>query len=260
MRNREFDYRASAREAELEAEVRAARDGDVVAARSFMNRVYNWMAVGLALTGVIAYGISEYMMANQPRLSASGEFTGGSILWSPTAMLVLILLEFGLVIWISAGINKMSAGMASGLFLLYAAINGVTLAPIFLVYTQGSIATTFFACAGTFLVTSIFGYVTRMDLSGLGGLCMLGLFGIIIASLINFFTQSEGLDIIITYIGVFVFIGLTAWDTQKLRQLGGITGPDSVTLSKYVILGALTLYLDFINLFLMLLRLFGDRK
>ena len=260
MRNREFDYRASAREAELEAEVRAARDGDVVAARSFMNRVYNWMAVGLALTGVIAYGISEYMMANQPRLSASGEFTGGSILWSPTAMLVLILLEFGLVIWISAGINKMSAGMASGLFLLYAAINGVTLAPIFLVYTQGSIATTFFACAGTFLVTSIFGYVTRMDLSGLGGLCMLGLFGIIIASLINFFTQSEGLDMIITYVGVFVFIGLTAWDTQKLRQLGGITGPDSVTLSKYVILGALTLYLDFINLFLMLLRLFGDRK
>ena len=256
----DFDYRASAREAELEAEARAARDGDVVAARSFMNRVYNWMAVGLALTGVIAYGISEYMMANQPRLSASGEFTGGSILWSPTAMLVLILLEFGLVIWISAGINKMSAGMASGLFLLYAAINGVTLAPIFLVYTQGSIATTFFACAGTFLVTSIFGYVTRMDLSGLGGLCMLGLFGIIIASLINFFTQSEGLDIIITYIGVFVFIGLTAWDTQKLRQLGGITGPDSVTLSKYVILGALTLYLDFINLFLMLLRLFGDRK
>ena len=260
MRNREFDYRASARKAELEAEVRAARDGDVVAARSFMNRVYNWMAVGLALTGVIAYGISEYMMANQPRLSASGEFTGGSILWSPTAMLVLILLEFGLVIWISAGINKMSAGLASGLFLLYAAINGVTLAPIFLVYTQGSIATTFFACAGTFLVTSIFGYVTRMDLSGLGGLCMLGLFGIIIASLINFFTQSEGLDMIITYIGVFVFIGLTAWDTQKLRQLGGITGPDSVTLSKYVILGALTLYLDFINLFLMLLRLFGDRK
>ena len=256
----EFDYRASARKAELEAEVRAARDGDVVAARSFMNRIYNWMAVGLALTGVIAYGISEYMMANQPRLSASGEFTGGSILWSPTAMLVLILLEFGLVIWISAGINKMSAGMASGLFLLYAAINGVTLAPIFLVYTQGSIATTFFACAGTFLVTSIFGYVTRMDLSGLGGLCMMGLFGIIIASLINFFTQSEGLDIIITYIGVFVFIGLTAWDTQKLRQLGGITGPDSVTLSKYVILGALTLYLDFINLFLMLLRLFGDRK
>lgn len=260
MRNREFDYRASARKAELEAEVRAARDGDVVAARSFMNRVYNWMAVGLALTGVIAYGISEYMMANQPRLSASGEFTGGSILWSPTAMLVLILLEFGLVIWISAGINKMSAGLASGLFLLYAAINGVTLAPIFLVYTQGSIATTFFACAGTFLVTSIFGYVTRMDLSGLGGLCMLGLFGIIIASLINFFTQSEGLDMIITYVGVFVFIGLTAWDTQKLRQLGGITGPDSVTLSKYVILGALTLYLDFINLFLMLLRLFGDRK
>lgn len=256
---RDYNYHDSVREAELEAEARVARDGDVVAARSFMNRVYNWMAVGLALTGVIAYGISEYMMANQPRPSASG-LVGGSILWSPMAMLVLILLEFGLVIWISAGINKMSAGLASGLFLLYAAINGVTLAPIFLIYTHGSIATTFFACAGTFLVTSIFGYVTRMDLSGLGGLCMMGLFGIIIASLINFFTQSEGLYMIITYIGVFVFIGLTAWDTQKLRQLGGITGPDSVTLSKYVILGALTLYLDFINLFLMLLRLFGDRK
>ena len=257
---RDYNYHDSVREAELEAEARVARDGDVVAARSFMNRVYNWMAVGLALTGVIAYGISAYMMANKPRLSDSGELVGGSILWSSTAMLVLILLEFGLVIWISAGINKMSAGLASGLFLLYAVINGVTLAPIFLIYTQGSIATTFFACAGTFLVTSIFGYVTRMDLSGLGGLCMMGLFGIIIAFLINLFTQSEGLDMIITYIGVFVFIGLTAWDTQKLRQLGGITGPDSVTLSKYVILGALTLYLDFINLFLMLLRLFGDRK
>ena len=260
MRDRNFDYRASAREAELEAEARTVRDGDVIAARSFMNRIYNWMAVGLALTGGIAYGVYEYMMANRPHVNLAGELTGGSILWSPTAMLVLILLEFGLVIWISAGINKMSAGMASGLFLLYAAINGVTLAPIFLIYTQGSIATTFFACAGTFLVTSIFGYVTRMDLSGLGGLCMMGLFGIIIASLINFFTQSEGLAMIITYVGVFVFIGLTAWETQKLRQLGGITGPDSVTLSKYVILGALTLYLDFINLFLMLLRLFGDRK
>lgn len=260
MSDRNFDYRESARQAELEAQEREIRDGDVIAARSFMNRVYNWMAVGLALTGVIAYGVYEYMMANKPTVSSSGELVGGSILWSSTAMLVLVLVEFGLVIWISAGINKMSAGLASVLFLAYAALNGVTLAPIFLVYTTGSIATTFFACAGTFLVTSIFGYVTRMDLSGLGGICTMGLFGIIIASLINFFTQSEGLQMIITYVGVFVFIGLTAWDTQKLRQIGGITGPDSVTLSKYVILGALTLYLDFINLFLMLLRIFGDRK
>ena len=210
--------------------------------------VYWWMTFALLISGVAAWAVGT-----SPELSRK-------LVTSPGLCIVLFLVEIGLVIWISAGINKMSAGLASGLFLLYAAINGVTLAPIFLAYTQGSIATTFFACAGTFLVTSIFGYVTRMDLSGLGGLCMLGLFGIIIASLINFFTQSEGLAMIVTYIGVFVFIGLTAWDTQKLRQLGGITGPDSVTLSKYVILGALTLYLDFINLFLMLLRLFGDRK
>ncbi len=255
-----YDYHESVRQAEMEAEARIVRDGDVVAARSFMNRIYNWMAAGLALTGVIAYGISEYMMTARPYLNSAGEAVGGSVLWNPTVMLVLVLLEFGLVIWISAGINRMSAGLASGLFLLYAAINGVTLAPIFLVYTQASIATAFFACAGTFLVTSIFGYVTRMDLSGLGGLCMMGLWGIIIATLVNIFMKSEGLDMIITYVGVFVFIGLTAWDTRKLRQIGGITGPDSVTLSKFVILGALTLYLDFINLFLMLLRLFGDRK
>ncbi len=235
---------------------------DQAGARTFMNRIYNWMAGGLALTGVISYLIFQLMMENKPVTDPlTGAMSGGSVLWSPGFMLFMVLAELGLVMWLSFGINKMSPQTAGICFLAYAAINGVTLAPIFLLYTHSAIYAAFFTCAGTFAVTSIVGYVTKMDLSGVGSFCMMGLIGLIIASLVNMFVKSAEFDKFLTYIGVFIFIGLTAWDTQKLKQLGGYMGETqgSDMFRKYAILGALTLYLDFINLFLMLLRLFGRR-
>lgn len=247
-----------------DSEVISHEEDGAVSARTFLNRVYNWMAAGLAITGVVAYGVFQQMMASKPAIDSSGTMTGGSLFWSPGLMLVLILAEFGLVLWLSLGIRKMAPLTAGICFLLYATLSGVTLAPIFLLYTKSAIYSAFFTCAGTFAATSLFGYLTRMDLSGVGSFCFMGLIGIIIASVVNFFLKSQGLDLFITYIGVFVFIGLTAWDTQKLKQLGGILGsgefsgtPES---RKYAIIGALQLYLDFINLFLMLLRIFGNRN
>lgn len=249
----------------------AARDSEVMpgeaetaaSARTFLNRVYNWMSAGLALTGGVAYWVFRQMMANQPVRDLSGAVSGGSVFWSPGLMLALIVAELALVFWLSFGIRKMRPVTAGLCFLAYAALSGVTLAPVFLMYTKSAIYGAFFTCAGTFAVTSLFGYLTRMDLSGIGSFCAMGLIGILIASVVNLFLKSTGLDSIITYIGVFVFIGLTAWDTQKLKQLGGILGsgefsgtPES---RKYAIIGALQLYLDFINLFLMLLRIFGNR-
>jgi len=237
---------------------------DADASRTFLNRVYNWMAGGLAITGIIAYLIAQTMMENAPVIVNRAVVKEGSFLWSPGFMLLMVLVEFGLVIWLSAGINKMQPMTAGICFLLYAAVSGVTLAPIFIVYTESSIYGAFFAAAGTFAAVSLFGYITKKDLSGVGSFCFMALIGIVIASLINLFVKSEGFDKIISYIGVFVFIGLTAWDTQKLKQMGGIVGGEGMAYSdmfhKYAILGALTLYLDFINLFLMLLRLFGNRR
>lgn len=179
-------------------------------------------------------------------------------------MLVMVLVEFGLVIWLSAGVNKMNPMVAGISFLAFSVVNGITLAPIFFCYTQSAIYSAFFTCAGMFAVTSIFGYITRADLTGVGSFCMMGLFGIIIATIVNWFMKSEGLDTFIAYAGVFIFLGLTAWDTQKLKQAGGYLGSDEMEgtdyFHKFAILGALELYLDFINLFLMLLRLFGRSR
>lgn len=234
---------------------------DAEASHTFLNRVYNWMAGGLAITGIVAYLVAQSMMANPPNRLTGSE---GSIFWSPGFMLLMILVELGLVIWLSAGIRRMQPLTAGICFLLYAAVSGVALAPVFLTYTASAVYGAFFASAGTFAAVSIYGYVTKSDLSGVGSFCYMALIGIIIASLINLFLRSEGFDKVISYIGVFVFIGLTAWDTQKLKQMGGIVGNEGMAYSpefhKYAILGALSLYLDFINLFLMLLRLFGGRS
>ncbi len=239
----------------------AEQESDQASARTFMNRIYNWMAGGLAITGVISYLVYQLMLESQPMVNAAGQVVGGGILWSSGFMFVMILAELGLVMWLSFGINKMEPATAGICFLLYAALNGVTLAPIFLVYTHSAIYAAFFTCAGMFAVTSIAGYITKMDLSGIGSFCMMGLIGLVIASLVNMFLKSDGFNQFLTYIGVFIFLGLTAWDTQKLKQMGGYMGEQqgSGTFRKYAILGALTLYLDFINLFLMLLRLFGRR-
>jgi FtsH-binding integral membrane protein len=167
-----------------------------------------------------------------------------------------------MVFAISGMVNRMSAGTATSLFVIYSALNGVTLSFIFLAYTRTSIVSTFFICAGTFIGCSIYGWATKKDLTSWGGFLMMGLIGIIIASLVNIFIHSSAMSVIISYIGVFVFVGLTAYDTQKIKNMAMTqpAGLDNAVVRKGAILGALSLYLDFINLFLMLLRIFGQTR
>ncbi len=227
-----------------------ARPRTEIMVNDFVRSVYNWMAIGLAVTGFLAYYV-----ANSPALVQL-------IFENRLIFFGLIIGELGLVIAISAAINRMSAGTATSLFVLYSALNGVTLSFIFLLYTQASIISTFFICAGTFAACSIYGWTTKKDLTSMGGFFRMGLIGIIIASLVNMFIQSSALHYVISYIGVLVFVGLTAYDTQKLKNMA-LTQPaglDGSVTRKATILGALTLYLDFINLFLFLLRIFGQGK
>jgi uncharacterized protein len=217
---------------------------------SFIRSVYNWMALGLALTGFVAYFVahSQTLM----RL----------IYGNPMSIIILFVAELGLVIYLSARIQRLEASTATGLFMLYAALNGATLSFIFIVYSGTSIASTFFVCAATFVACSIYGMTTQRDLTSMGSFMMMGLIGIIIASLVNIFLKSSAMTMIISYIGVLVFVGLTAYDTQKLKHMA-LTQPaglDAGVVRKGTILGALTLYLDFINLFLMLLRIFGNSR
>ena len=216
----------------------------------YVRSVYNWMGIGLALTGFVAY----YVSTNESLLRL--------IFGNPLILMVLIIAELGLVFAIAGMVNRMSAGTATALFVIYSGLNGVTLSSIFLVYVQASIVSTFFICAATFIACSIYGWTTKRDLTSLGGFMMMGLIGIIIASLVNLFIQSNSVSMIISYIGVFVFVGLTAYDTQKIKNMA-MTQPanlDGAVVRKGAILGALSLYLDFINLFLMLLSIFGQRR
>ena len=226
-----------------------ARPTTDVLVNNFIRSVYNWMAVGLALTGCVAFYVSTNV--NILRLIAG-----------PMIQIVLFIAVIGLVVSISRMVNRISAGTATGLFVVYSALMGVLLAPIFIVYTQASIASTFFICAGTFVACSIYGWTTKRDLTSVGGFLTMGLIGIIIASLVNMFIRSSAMHYIIGYIGVIVFVGLTAYDTQKLKDMAR-TQPadlDGAVVRKGAILGALSLYLDFINLFLMLLRIFGQGR
>jgi len=216
----------------------------------YVRSVYNWMGIGLALTGFVAYYVS------------TSESLLRLIFGNPLILMVLIIAELGLVFAIAGMVNRMSAGTATALFVIYSGLNGVTLSSIFLVYVQASIVSTFFICAATFIACSIYGWTTKRDLTSLGGFMMMGLIGIIIASLVNLFIQSNSVSMIISYIGVFVFVGLTAYDTQKIKNMA-MTQPanlDGAVVRKGAILGALSLYLDFINLFLMLLSIFGQRR
>jgi len=221
-----------------------------VRVNEFIRSVYNWMAIGLALTGFIAYYI-----ANTPALI--NMIMGNQILFFG-----LIIAELALVFTISARVHRMKASTATALFVLYSSLNGATLSFIFLVYTRASIATTFFVCAGTFIACSIYGWTTKRDLTSMGGFLMMGLIGIIIASVVNIFIRSSAMHMIISYIGVLVFVGLTAYDTQNLKTMA-VSQPADVgatAVRRGAILGALKLYLDFINLFLMLLRILGNRE
>lgn len=221
-----------------------------VLVNSFIRSVYNWMAIGLALTGVIAY------------FTAHNEAMRSLIFGNPMVFFALIIAELGLVFYLSARIKNMQASTATALFVLYAALNGVTLSFIFLVYTSTSISSVFFICSATFVACSIYGMTTKRDLTSMGGFLFMGLIGIVIASVVNMFVQSSAMFMLISYVGVLVFVGLTAYDTQKLKQMA-LTQPADAGASvvrKGAILGALSLYLDFINLFIMLLRIFGERR
>lgn len=218
---------------------------------SFVNRVYGWMSAGLVISGIIAYLIGTDPNMTQKLIENPGMVWGA------------LIGEFVLVLILSAGINKMSAAVATGCYVLFAALTGVTLSLIFLRYSMASIATTFFVTSLTFGVMSVYGYVTKRDLTSIGNLCFMALIGMIIASVVNMFIGSSALYWGVTYVGILIFVGLTAYDTQKIKEMSMALGNElssSETGKKYAIMGALALYLDFINLFLLLLRIFGGNR
>lgn len=214
-----------------------------------MRKVYVWMTLALLITGVTSYGV-----ATSPGL-VMAIATNKMLFWG------LIIAEFALVIGISSAINKLSLSMATLMFVLYSVINGAVLSFIFLAYTMTSIANVFFITAGTFAVMAVIGYTTKKDLTSLGKILMMALVGLIIATVVNvFFIKSTGFDLIVSYVGVLVFVGLTAYDSQKIKQMLMTAEDTGETAQKMALLGALSLYLDFINLFLYLLRIFGKRN
>jgi len=214
----------------------------------FLAKVFNWMAIGLAVTGGVAYVTAESGIVRA--------------LVSSPLFLILVLAELGLVFFLSARIEKLQPGTATGLFLGYSILNGLTLSTIFLAYTHASIAGTFLVTAGMFGAMAVYGMVTKRDLSGVGSFMFMGLIGILLASVVNIFLQSSVLYWAISAIGVLVFVGLTAYDVQKIKNIGeeGIMQQGEAAIRKGSIIGALALYLDFINLFLMLLRFFGGSR
>lgn len=213
-----------------------------------MRKVYVWMTLALVITGVTAYGV-----ATSPGLMMAIA-TNKLLFWG------LIIAEFGLVLTVSAAINKLSLTTATMLFVLYSVINGATLSFIFAVYTMSSIASVFFITAGTFAVMAFIGYTTKKDLTSMGKILLMALIGIIIATVVNIFLKSTGLEMIVSYLGVLIFVGLTAFDSQKIKQMLLMAPDAGEGAQKLALLGALSLYLDFVNLFIYLLRIFGRRE
>ncbi len=227
--------------------------------RAHMIRVYNYMAAGVALTGVVAWLTFQLAVVT----NASGAIVAltpfGQALFGSPLMWVLVLAPLALVFFLSFRVGHMQAGTARTLFFVYAGLLGVSLATIFMVYTAASITRVFFISAATFGALSLWGYTTRRDLAGMGAFMMMGLFGIIIAMLVNIFLKSTALDWAVSIIGVVVFAGLTAWDTQKIKEFYDPMD-DGTVAGRKAVMGALSLYLDFVNIFLFLLRLMGDRR
>ena len=213
-----------------------------------MRKVYVWMSLALVLTGVTAYGV-----ATSPGV-LNAIFTNQILFWG------LVIAEFVLVIGISAAINKLSLTTATLMFVLYSVINGAVMSSIFLIYTMSSIASVFFITAGTFAVMAFIGYTTKKDLTSMGKILFMALIGIIIATIVNIFLKSSGLEMIVSYLGVLIFVGLTAYDSQKIKNMLLMAPDAGEGAQKLALLGALTLYLDFINLFIYLLRIFGRRE
>jgi FtsH-binding integral membrane protein len=222
--------------------------------RAHMLRVYNFMTIGLVLTGAVAWAVANTSLGT---LFFTFTATGGATLsifgW------IALIAPFALVLLLSFGINRMSTGTAQLVFWVYAALMGVALAPILMLYTGASIAKVFFITAATFGGMSLWGYTTRRDLSGMGSFLMMGVIGLVVAMIVNIFLASPAVDFAISIVGVLVFTGLTAFDTQKIKEMYYV-GDDGTVAGRKAIMGALQLYLDFINLFLFLIRILGDRR
>ncbi len=213
-----------------------------------MRKVYTWMTLALVLTGLTAYGV-----ATSPGIMMA-LYSNSALMWG------LVIAEFALVIGISAAINRLSLSTATLMFVAYSVINGAMLSSIFMIYTAASIASVFFITAATFAVMALIGYTTKTDLTSVGKLLFMALIGLVIATIVNMFIGSSTLTMICSYVGVLIFVGLTAYDSQKIKNML-MQAPDAGESSqKLALLGALTLYLDFINLFIYLLRIFGDRR
>ncbi len=215
---------------------------------ALMRKVYVWMTFALVITGITAYGVASSPSLLNLIFSSKATFFG------------LIIAELVLVFAISGAINRLSLSTATLLFVLYSVVNGATLASIFIVFSMATISKVFFITAGTFGVMAFIGYTTKTDLTSMGKFLFMVLIGLIIASVVNMFTKSAGLDLILSYVGVLLFVGLTAYDTQKIKRMLQLAPDAGESMQKMALLGALTLYLDFINLFLYLLRIFGRSR
>ena len=232
-------------------DVDSLRNKDYAMSTAFpalMRKVFVWMTLALAITGLTAYGVATSPTILSLIFSSKVTFFG------------LIIAEFALVFAISGAINRLSLSTATLLFILYSVINGATLSTIFFAFSVATIGKVFFITAGTFGAMALVGYTTKTDLTSMGKLLFMALLGIIIASVVNMFVASSGLDLILSYVGVLVFVGLTAYDTQKIKQMCQAAPDASESSQKLALIGALSLYLDFINLFLYLLRIFGNNR
>ena len=233
--------------------------------RAHMLRVYNYMTIGLLLTGLLAYGTYSLATTSDPALAVATMANGvmltslGATIYGGIMMWVLILAPLALVFFLSFRINSLSVGAAQAIFWVYAALLGVSLSSIFVVYTAQSITQVFFIAAATFGAMSLFGYTTKRDLTQFGSFLIMGLIGVIIAMVVNIFLQSSALGFAISVLGVLIFVGLTAYDTQKIKNIYSVND-DGTVAGRKAIMGALTLYLDFLNIFLFMLQLFGDRR
>lgn len=230
---------------ELEKIIRQQEMTNASTFKVLMRKVYLWMTLALMITGITAAGV-----ANSPNILAL-IYSSQVVMWG------IIIAEFGLVIYISARLEKLSLSTATTLFALYSILNGVMLSSIFLLYSTAIISKVFFITAGTFGVTALYGYATKKDLSSLGNILFMALIGLVIATIVNVFMKSAMFDLILSYIGVIIFVGLTAWDSQKIKHMMMGQQDADESAQKLALIGALSLYLDFINLFLYLLRIFG---
>lgn len=230
---------------ELEKIIRQQEMTNASTFKVLMRKVYLWMTLALMITGITAAGV-----ANSPNILAL-IYSSQVVMWG------IIIAEFGLVIYISARLEKLSLSTATTLFALYSILNGVMLSSIFLLYSTAIISKVFFITAGTFGVTALYGYATKKDLSSLGNILFMALIGLVNATVVNVFMKSAMFDLILSYIGVIIFVGLTAWDSQKIKHMMMVQQDADESAQKLALIGALSLYLDFINLFLYLLRIFG---